>query len=366
MKSDKEIALVEKKTNFQNFWKPIEELNNIKNKNSSNTTNNSVNLKKKKKLEIVGLSYVDPSKLNHIFNEKKNNNDNNNKKNITSKKKKKLLANFEIKLKEKGNEIISRQKKNKDLNLFAKKNNKTELNINKTYNNEENEEVGVPELSHKRRNNQNQKLNKICQISASSLNKYDKNHNIMNMNDNNYVNHTISSCRHSNTNGNIYYIKSATKDTKIYSNFNSKFIKNLKLKKNSSSLRTLDVDKNKIKYSDESLNFNNINQTHVNPKNNYSINNNRFNNNNNSYINTETRIYRKKISIRKNYKNNNEENMGSEVSDLKSSKNTDKPKTVRVKKLQLFKVPLTENKKIYKIDKKFKNDQKDINEVESD
>lgn len=58
--------------------------------------------------------------------------------------------------------------------------------------------------------------------------------------------------------------------------------------------------------------------------------------------------------------------MGSEVSDLKSSKNTDKPKTVRVKKLQLFKVPLTENKKIYKIDKKFKNDQKDINEVESD
>lgn len=240
------------------------------------------------------------------------------------------------------------------------------MNINKTYNNEENEEVGVPELSHKRRNNQNQKLNKICQISASSLNKYDKNHNIMNMNDTNYVNHTISSCRHSNTNGNIYYIKSATKDTKIYSNFNSKFIKNLKLKKNSSSLRTLDVDKNKIKYSDESLNFNNINQTHVNPKNNYSINNNRFNNNNNSYINTETRIYRKKISIRKNYKNNNEENMGSEVSDLKSSKNTDKPKTVRVKKLQLFKVPLTENKKIYKIDKKFKNDQKDINEVESD
>ena len=364
MKSDNEIAFVEKKTSFQNFWKPLEELNNNKNKNSSNTTNNSVNFKKKKRLEIVGLSYVDPTKVNHILNEKKNNDDSNKKQILSSKKKKKLFANFEIKLKEKGNEIKSRQNKNKDLNLFAKKNNKTELNINKTYNNEENEEVGVPELSHKRRNNQNQKLNKICQISASSLNKYDKNHNIMNIN--NYVNHTISSCRHSNTNGNIYYIKSATKDTKIYSNFNSKFIKNLKLKKNSSSLRTLDVDKNKIKYSDESLNFNNINQTHVNPKNNYSINNNRFNNNNNSYINTETRIYRKKISIRKNYKNNNEENMGSEVSDLKSSKNTDKPKTVRVKKLQLFKVPLTENKKIYKIDKKFKNDQKDINEVESD
>ena len=369
MKSDNEIAFVEKKTSFQNFWKPIEELNNNsnnnKNKSSSNTNNNSVNLKKKKKLEIVGLSYVDPSKLNHILNEKKDNNDNS-KKIITSKKKKKLLTNFEIKLKDKGNEIISRQKKNKDLNLFAKKNNKTEMSINKTYNDEENEEVGVPELNHKRRNLQNQKLNKICQITVSSLNKYDKNHNNININDSSYVNNTISSCRHSNTNGNIYYIKSATKNTKIYSNFNSKIIKNLKLKKNSNSLRTLDLEKNKAIYSDEGSNYNNINQSHFNPKNNYSINNNRFNNNNNSYINTETRIYRKKISIRKNYKNNNEDNGGSEANELKSSKNVDKPKTVRVKKLQLFKVPLTENKKIYKIDKKFKNDQKDINEVESD
>jgi hypothetical protein len=364
MKSDNEIAFVEKKTSFQNFWKPIEEFNDNINKNISNTTNNSVNLKKKKKLEIVGVSYVDPAKLNHLLNEKKNSNDINKIHIVTSKKKKKLFANFEIKIKEKGNEIKSRQNKNKDLNLFAKKNNKTENIINKTYNNEDNEEMGVPELSHQRRNNQNQKLNRICQITVSSLNKYE-NHNNMNMNDN-YVNNTISSCRHSNTNGNIYYIKSATKNTKIYSNFNSKFIKNLKLKKNSNSLRTLDVDKNKIKYSNECLNYNNINQSNVNPKNSLNINNNRFNNNNNSYINTETRIYRKKISIRKNYKNNNEDNMGNEANDLKSSKNADKPKTVRVKKLQLFKVPLTENKKIYKIDKKFKNDPKDINEEDSD
>ena len=364
MKSDKEIAFVEKKTSFQNFWKPFEEVNNNKSKN--NTTNNSVNLKKKKKLEIVGLAYVDPSKLKSMQNDKKNHNSDKIKQIITSKKKKKLLTNFEIKLKEKGNEALSRQNKNKDLNLFAKKSNKTEMNINKNYNNEEDEEVGVPELNHKKRSNQNKKLSTICQISVSSLNKYD-NHN--NATDNSYINNTISSCRHSNTNGNIYYIKSATKNTKIYSNFNTKIIKNLKLKKNSNSLRTLDVDKNKIKYSNESLNYNNINQSHANPKNNNinSINNNRFiNNNNNSYINTETRIYRKKISIRKNYKNRNEDNVGGEANDLKSSKNADKPKTVRVKKLQLFKVPLTENKKIYKIDKKFKNDQKDTNEGESD
>ena len=358
MKSDKEIAFVEKKTSFQNFWKPVEEYDDIKNKNTCNTTNNSINFKKKKKLEIVGLSYVDPAKLNNLLNEKKNNIDSK-KKHIISKKKKKLFANFEIRLKDKGNEIISRQIKNKDLNLFAKKNNKTEMNINKTYNKEDDEELGVPELNHKRRNEQN----KICQISVSSLNKYE---NFNSINDNAYVNKTISSCRHSNATGKIYYIKSATKNTKIYSNFNSKIVKNLKLKKNSTSLRTLDIGKNKIKYSDESLNCHNINQSNVNPKNSISINNNRFNNNNNSYINTETRIYRKKISIRKNYQSNNEDNMGSDVNDLKSSKNTDKPKTVRVKKLQLFKVPLTENKKIYKIDKKFKSDQIGINEVESD
>jgi hypothetical protein len=150
-------------------------------------------------------------------------------------------------------------------------------------------------------------------------------------------------------------------------------LKNLKTKQNSNSLRTLDIDRRKIKRSNNSLNHNN-NYKGANPKNIISISNNGFiNNNNSSYINTETRIYRKKISIRKNYKNNNKEdtivndgNEGTEGNELKSSKNMDKPKTVRVKKLQLFKVPLIDNKKIYKINKKFKCDQKDLNEVESD
>ena len=361
MKSDKEIALVEKKTSFENFWKLSEEFNDNKIKKESCSSNNSINLKKKKKLEIIGLSYVDPAKLNTMKNEKKINNNNKIKQILSSKKKKKLLTNFEMKLKEKGNEIRSRQTKNKDLNILAKLGNKTEMNLNKNSNDEFGEEVGVPELSPKRRNKLSQKMNTICQITVSNLNKYDNNSN------NSYIHNTISSCRHSNTNGNIYFIKSETKNNKIYSNFNTKVLKNLKAKQNSNSLRTLDVDKRKLKLSNKSLNHNN-NYTGANQKNIISISNNGFiNNNNSSYINTETRIYRKKISIRKNYKNNNkEDNTGNEGNELKSSKNMDKPKTVRVKKLQLFKVPLIDNKKIYKINKKFKCDQKDINEVESD
>ena len=362
MKSDKEIALVEKKTSFENFWKLSEEFNDNKIKNESNSSNNSINLKKKKKLEIIGLSYVDPAKLNTMKNEKKINNSNKIKQILSSKKKKKLLTNFEMKLKE--NEIRSRQMKNKDLNILAKLGNKTEKNLNKNSNDEFGEEVGVPELSPKRRNKLSQKVNTICQITVSNLNKYDNNSN------NSYIHNTISSCRNSNTNGNIYFIKSETKNNKIYSNFNTKVLKNLKAKQNSNSLRTLDIDKRKQKRSNKSLNHNN-NYTGANQKNIISISNNGFiNSNNSSYINTETRIYRKKISIRKNYKNNNKEdntgNEGNEGNELKSSKNMDKPKTVRVKKLQLFKVPLIDNKKIYKINKKFKCDQKDINEVESD
>ena len=364
MKSDKEIALVEKKTSFENFWKLSEEFNDNKIKKESCSSNNSINLKKKKKLEIIGLSYVDPAKLNTMKNEKKINNSNKIKQILSSKKKKKLLTNFEMKLKEKGNEIRSRQTKNKDLNILAKLGNKTEMNLNKNSNDEFGEEVGVPELSPKRRNKLSQKMNTICQITVSNLNKYDNNSN------NSYIHNTISSCRHSNTKGNIYFIKSETKNNKIYSNFNTKVLKNLKAKQNSNSLRTLDIDKRKLKRSNKSLNHNN-NYTGANQKNIISISNNGFiNSNNSSYINTETRIYRKKISIRKNYKNNNKEdntgNEGNEGNELKSSKNMDKPKTVRVKKLQLFKVPLIDNKKIYKINKKFKCDQKDINEVESD
>jgi hypothetical protein len=367
MKSDKEIALVEKKTSFENFWKISEEIDDNKIKIESNSSNNSINLKKKKKLEIIGLSYVDPAKLNSMKNEKKISNSNKIKQILSSKKKKKFLTNFDMKLKEKGNEIKSRQIKNKDLNFLSKLGNKTEMNVKKNYNDDFAEEVGVPELSPKRRINPSQKMNTICQITVSNLNKYDNNSN------NSYFHNTISSCRHSNTNGNIYFIKSETKNTKIYSNFNTKVLKNLKAKQNSNSLRTLEIDRRKNKRSNKSLNHNN-NYKGVNPKNIISMSNNGFiNNNNSSYINTETRIYRKKISIRKNYKNNNKEDNngnegieGNEGNELKSSKNMDKPKTVRVKKLQLFKVPLIDNKKIYKINKKFKSDQKDINEVESD
>lgn len=364
MKDDKEIALVEKKTSFENFWKISEEYINSKTSNENSSSNNSINLKKKKKLEIIGLSYVDPAKLNSMKNEKKLNNTNKIKQILSSKKKKKLLTNFEMKLKEKGNEIRSRQIKNKDLNLLSKLGNKTEMSVNKNSNDELAEEVGVPELSPKRRNKPNPKINALCQITVSNLNKYDNNSN----NNNSYIHNTISSCRHSNTNGNIYFIKSETKNTKIYSNFNTKVLKNLKAKQNSNSLRTLDIDKRKMKRSNNSLNHNN-NYVGPNQKNIICISNNGFiNNNNSSYINTETRIYRKKISIRKNNKNTNKEDTtGNDGNELKSSKNMDKPKTVRVKKLQLFKVPLIDNnKKIYKINKKFKCDQKDINEVESD
>ena len=371
MKSDKEIALVEKKTSFENFWKISEEFDDNKNNMESNSSNNSINLKKKKKLEIIGLSYVDPSKLNSMKNEKKISNSNKIKQLLSSKKKKKFLTNFDMKLKEKGNEIRSRQIKNKDLNFLSRLGNKTEMNVNKNYNDDFSEEVGVPELSPKRRIKPNQKINTICQITVSSLNNNNNNNS-----NNIYIHNTISSCRHSNTNGNIYFIKSETKNTKLYSNFNTKMLKNLKTKQNSNSLRTLDIDRRKIKRSNNSLNHNN-NYKGANPKNIISISNNGFiNNNNSSYINTETRIYRKKISIRKNYKNNNKEDTtvndgnegteGNEGNELKSSKNMDKPKTVRVKKLQLFKVPLIDNKKIYKINKKFKCDQKDLNEVESD
>ena len=89
-------------------------------------------------------------------------------------------------------------------------------------------------------------MNTICQITVSNLNKCDNNNN------NSYIHNTISSCRHSNTNGNIYFIKSETKNTKIYSNFNTKVLKNLKAKQNSNSLRTLDIDKRKVKRSNNS------------------------------------------------------------------------------------------------------------------
>lgn len=86
------------------------------------------------------------------------------------------------------------------------------MNVNKNYNDDFSEEVGVPELSPKRRIKPNQKINTICQITVSSLNNNNNNNNSNNI----YIHNTISSCRHSNTNGNIYFIKSETKKTQSY------------------------------------------------------------------------------------------------------------------------------------------------------
>ena len=64
-------------------------------------------------------------------NEKKISNSNKIKQILSSKKKKKFLTNFDMKLKEKGNEIKSRQIKNKDLNFLSKLGNKTEMKLKK-------------------------------------------------------------------------------------------------------------------------------------------------------------------------------------------------------------------------------------------
>ena len=202
MKTDKEISFVKKKTNFENFWKLIEV---DKPKNTSITVNNSINLKKKKKLEIVGLSYCDPSKINSMQKEKKINNNNNIKELLGSKKKyKKILTHFDKKIKGKENEIKSRQEKAKDLNFYPK-NNKTEITINKDIRDDnEDKAIGVPELRPRMRKKQNSKLKSINQMTFSNLNKYENNNN-----NNSNINKNISSCRHSNTNtnGSICYIK---------------------------------------------------------------------------------------------------------------------------------------------------------------
>ena len=201
IKIDKEISFIEKKTNFENFWKLIEV---DKPKIISNTANNSINLNKKKKLEIIGLSYCAPSKLNNIQNGKKINKNNKIKELLDTKKKaKKLLTHLHMKIKEKGNEIKSRQEKAKEFNLYSK-NNKTEMTINKNNKYDyDDEEVGVPELSPRMRDKENSKINSIYQITFTNLNKLDNNNS-------NYINKTISSCRNSSKNGSIYLCRSFT------------------------------------------------------------------------------------------------------------------------------------------------------------
>ena len=364
MKSDKEIALVEKKTNFANFWKPIENSDDkIKlNDNDDGINNNNSNLKIKNKLEIIGLSYIDPSKKKDNDNEKKI--DGKRLKEILESKNKKIFNNFTIKLKGKGIKLLSKSERNKEVNDIINIDNKTEKSIsnnnNNNYINDEQEgEIGVPILNSLKENKQREKLKTIRKINVSNLKR--------NPDNNIYIHNTISSCRNSITNGNIHFFRSPN---------NGKIIK--KLGNNSNSLRSLKMSENsndmKIKYSFSSMNNNNIiNQSNItnyinNINNNIIINT----NNNNSYINPENRIYKKKYSFKKIYKNslnNNDENIISQQNEMFNNQiiqKSNKPKTIRLKKLELFKIPIYNNK--IKLKNKFNNNKKnnENNEMEND
>ena len=363
MKSDKEIALVEKKTNFANFWKPIENSDDkIKlNDNDDGINNNNSNLKIKNKLEIIGLSYIDPSKKKDNDNEKKI--DGKRLKEILESKNKKIFNNFTIKLKGKGIKLLSKSERNKEVNDIINIDNKTEKSIsnnNNNYINDEQEgEIGVPILNSLKENKQREKLKTIRKINVSNLKR--------NPDNNIYIHNTISSCRNSITNGNIHFFRSPN---------NGKIIK--KLGNNSNSLRSLKTSENsndmKIKYSFSSMNNNNIiNQSNItnyinNINNNIIINT----NNNNSYINPENRIYKKKYSFKKIYKNslnNNDENIISQQNEMFNNQiiqKSNKPKTIRLKKLELFKIPIYNNK--IKLKNKFNNNKKnnENNEMEND
>ena len=362
MKSDKEIALVEKKTNFANFWKPIENSDDkIKlNDNDDGINNNNANLKIKNKLEIIGLSYIDPSKKKDNDNEKKI--DGKRLKEILESKNKKIFNNFTIKLKGKGIKLLSKSERNKEVNDIINIDNKTEKSIsnNNNYINDEQEgEIGVPILNSLKENKQKEKLKTIRKINVSNLKR--------NPDNNIYIHNTISSCRNSITNGNIHFFRSPN---------NGKIIK--KLGNNSNSLRSLKTNENsndmKIKYSFSSMNNNNIiNQSNItnyinNINNNIIINT----NNNNSYINPENRIYKKKYSFKKIYKNslnNNDENIISQQNEMFNNQiiqKSNKPKTIRLKKLELFKIPIYNNK--IKLKNKFNSNKKnnENNEMEND
>ena len=379
MKSDKEIALVEKKTNFANFWKPVKKLNDKLLINNDNANSNNVNSRKKNKLEIIGLSYIDPSKKYDNDDEKKLHN--NRLKKILESKHKKLLNNYNLKIRGKTLKILSKIERNKNSDELSNIANKTDRTFNINYNNnnnnnnnieDEKEETGVPLLNTLKSDKQNEKLKSICKIDVSNMNKF-KDSNF-------YINNTISSCRHNSTSGNFNYFRSPKKNKKFYANFNGRIIQKLKPGKNTNSFRSLKTDKNKntieIKYSynnlENKIDFNNniINQSNIT---NYinNINNNIFintNNNSNSYCNQENRIYRKKFSFKKTHANsinnniNKEENTLSEKSDIYKFKKVEKPKAIRLKKLELFKIPVYNSKIKNRLQN---NDNNEKNEEES-
>ena len=283
-------------------------------------------------------------------------------KEILESKNKKIFNNFTIKLKGKGIKLLSKSERNKDVNDIINIDNKTEKSIsnNNNYINDEQEgEIGVPILNSLKENKQKEKLKTIRKINVSNLKR--------NPDNNIYIHNTISSCRNSITNGNIHFFRSPN---------NGKIIK--RLGNNSNSLRSLKTSENsndmKIKYSFSSMNNNNIiNQSNItnyinNINNNIIINT----NNNNSYINPENRIYKKKYSFKKIYKNslnNNDENIISQQNEMFNNQiiqKSNKPKTIRLKKLELFKIPIYNNK--IKLKNKFNNNKKnnENNEMEND
>ena len=363
MKSDKEIALVEKKTNFANFWKPIENTKDkSKLKNNDETINNSDTLKKKNKLEIIGLSYIDPTKKKESENEKKY--DSKKLKELLESKNKKLLNNFNLKIKGKKNKYFTKYDRNKNYNEFNNFENKTEKIVNKNNNlinnPDEEKEIGVP-LLNSLKNKQNDKLKTIKKINISNINK---------IQDNIYVHNTISSCRNSISSRNHTFFRSPKKEAKMYTNFNGKMIKRIKTGNNSSF--NIGDKSNEInsKYSFSSMNNNNIiNQSNITNYINNINNNIIINTHNNSYYNPENKIYKKKYSFRKIVKtsinNNNDErattvNNQNEIYNNFNSLKPYKPKAIRLKKLELFKIPIYNNK--IKIKNKFKTERNSVPE----
>ena len=364
MKSDKEIAFVDKKTNFVNFWKPIEVHKNKMKFSKGKISNNLNKFKIKNKLEIIGLSYIDPSKKENAEN------DNNQLKKILESKHKKLLNNFNLKMKRKGFKIFSKLERNRNKDLINIENKTERLTINNNNLNEEIEEdLGVPLLNSLNSDKQNRDIKTICKINVSNINKFEGN--------NIYIHNTISSCSHNSQSGNIHYFRSPTRNSTMYSNYNGKIMKKINPVKYSSSFRSLNNDNNKIriKYSYSGLNNNLSNIINRSNITNYlnNINNNVYintNTNNSSYINPENRIYKKKFSFKKIYnhpnciikkeKNLNEKN---EKNEMISCKKAEIPKTIRLKKLELYKIPIYSNKIKNKIKRKI-NMEKNINDLE--
>ena len=350
MKSDKEIATVEKKTNFANFWKPIEIVKKNEFINNINYSNKN-NLKKKKKLEIIGLSYIDPPKKNDNENGQKI--DNNRIKDILESKHNKLY-NFNLQIKGKGFRILSKIEKNKINKLnklnseYYKMENKTERIVSRNYcdTNENNkEESGVPKLNTIETNKQRPKLKSILKIDVAHINKFQ---------DNNFNNNTISSCRNTSSNASFQYLRNSNKNNSIYSNYNKKIIHKKNPGKYSSSFKSLKNDENNFN-GGKIINQNNITNYINNINNNIYINTNNSNNNNNSYLNPENKIYKKKFSFKKKYynsiSNNNEENLKINKNAIYNLKKIEKSKVIRLTKLELYDIPNFNSK----IKNKFKN-----------